>query len=104
MQDKKIDFKSLMNDRATLKSACENLYELGFLQIENTPKNLHATIQAAEQISRIKDTFYGKSWEVNVVDNNNESKADVKDTAYTNVELDPHTDGNYFSESPAILV
>lgn len=104
MQDKKIEFKNLMNDRATLKSACENLYELGLLQIENTPKNLDATVRAAERISRVKDTIFGRLWEVNVIDSKNEGKEDVKDTAYTNVEIGPHTDGNYFLEPPAFLV
>lgn len=100
----KIDFKSFINDKATLKYACEKLYEFGFLQIENSPKNTKAIIEAAQIISDIKETYLGRIWDVQYTKTEEVNKGVIKDSVYTNDYLGPHTDGNYLTETPAFLV
>ena len=100
----KIDFKSLINDKATLKSACEKLYEFGFLQIENSPNNTEAIVEAAELISDVKETYLGRIWHLEYTKVEDVNKGEIKDSAFTNDFLGPHTDGNYLTEPPAFLV
>ena len=65
-----------------------------YLKCEGTKS---ATITAAERISPLYDSIYGKMWEVQVKDQTkNQTRYDLTDT---NGPQDFHTDATYLKES-----
>ena len=68
-------------------------YGLGF--IRNVPDRLTIVEEIAERFGPIRETFYGRSWDV-------KSTVDAKNIAYTSLFLDLHMDLMYFESPPGI--
>ncbi|KAJ9620626.1 hypothetical protein H2203_007833 [Taxawa tesnikishii (nom. ined.)] len=63
----------------------------GFCYIKNCPVSPEATQELVERIGPIRHTHYGGFWDFT-------SDLSSKDTAYTTLALEAHTDTTYFSE------
>jgi trimethyllysine dioxygenase len=67
----------------------------GFCIVVGTPASIEATEQLIRRIGYIRETIFGGFWDFQA----NLAKAD---TAYTNIELLPHTDGTYSHDAPGL--
>jgi trimethyllysine dioxygenase len=67
----------------------------GFCIVTGTPNDAGSTQALAERVGYVRETIFGGFWEFT---------ADLKkaDTAYTNLELRPHTDGTYSHDAPGL--
>lgn len=63
----------------------KNLAAAGILFLTNVPTDETAVEAIAEKLGPIKNTFYGKTWDV-------KDKPMAENVAYTNVFLDLHMD------------
>jgi trimethyllysine dioxygenase len=67
----------------------------GFAIATGTPPTAEATEALARRVGYVRETIFGGFWEFTA----DLSKAD---TAYTNLELRPHTDGTYSHDAPGL--
>ena len=67
----------------------------GFCIVEGTPATVEASEQLIRRVGYIRETIFGGFWDFQA----DLSKAD---TAYTNLELLPHTDGTYSHDVPGL--
>ncbi|MCU1361927.1 MAG: trimethyllysine dioxygenase [Ilumatobacteraceae bacterium] len=67
----------------------------GFAIATGTPADSEATEALARRVGYVRETIFGGFWEFSA----DLSKAD---TAYTNLELRPHTDGTYSHDAPGL--
>ncbi len=65
----------------------------GFCIVEGTPVTVEASQELIRRVGYIRETIFGGFWDFQA----DLSKAD---TAYTNLELLPHTDGTYSHDAP----
>lgn len=67
--------------------------EFGFCLAVGTPATAQATEALLRRVAYVRETIFGGMWEFT---------ADLAraDTAYTNLELRPHTDGTYSNDAP----
>ncbi|CEP62222.1 uncharacterized protein LALA0_S05e00606g [Lachancea lanzarotensis] len=79
-----------------LPGLLEDIFTYGFQFIEDVPVSLEATKKVSEMISIIRPTHYDLGvWDFS-------SDLAKKDTAYTTLRIDMHTDGNYWQETPGL--
>lgn len=69
--------------------------EFGFCLAVDTPPDAVATEALLRRIGYVRETIFGGMWEFTA----DLTKAD---TAYTNLELRPHTDGTYSHDAPGV--
>jgi trimethyllysine dioxygenase len=69
--------------------------ELGFCIAEGTPATPEATEALLRRIGYVRETIFGGMWDFTA----DLAKAD---TAYTTLELRPHTDGTYSHDAPGV--
>ncbi len=69
--------------------------QLGFAICDGTPATANATEALIRRIGYIRETVFGGFWSFT----DNLSRAD---TAYTSLELAPHTDGTYSHDAPGL--
>jgi trimethyllysine dioxygenase len=67
----------------------------GFCIVEGTPVTVEASQDLLRRVGYIRETIFGGFWDFQA----DLSKAD---TAYTNLELLPHTDGTYSHDAPGL--
>jgi len=67
----------------------------GFCIVTGTPATIEATQQLVNRVAYVRETIFGGFWDFQA----DLSKAD---TAYTNIELLPHTDGTYSHDAPGL--
>jgi trimethyllysine dioxygenase len=67
----------------------------GFCIVEGTPVTVDASQELIRRVGYIRETIFGGFWDFQA----DLSKAD---TAYTNLELLPHTDGTYSHDAPGL--
>ncbi|MFQ6022697.1 MAG: trimethyllysine dioxygenase [Acidiferrobacterales bacterium] len=67
----------------------------GFCFVHGTPPTANETRQLAERVGYLRQTIFGDLWEF-------EADLSRGDTAYTNLELLPHTDGTYSHDAPGL--
>lgn len=67
----------------------------GFCIVTGTPTSVEATEALARRVGYVRETIFGGMWDFQA----DLSKAD---TAYTNLELRPHTDGTYSHDAPGL--
>jgi trimethyllysine dioxygenase len=67
----------------------------GFCIVEGTPVTVEASQDLIRRVGYIRETIFGGFWDFQA----DLSKAD---TAYTNLELLPHTDGTYSHDAPGL--
>jgi trimethyllysine dioxygenase len=70
-------------------------HQYGFSFVKGLPPNLQATKELIEKLSYIRATIYGQFWDLT-------PNMEVKDLAYSNIELQVHNDGCYFTDPPGI--
>lgn len=79
--------------------AClRDLRKHGFCVINKTPTTVDATAGIAERLGRLQPTLYGNG----VWDTAPRIQEEVRDTAYSNVELPLHTDCTYLQHTPGV--
>jgi trimethyllysine dioxygenase len=88
-----VEFDEVMQTTEGLARWLEMTAQFGFSLVVNTPPNLGATEQLLRRIGYVRETIFGGMFEFTA----DMSKAD---TAYTNLELRPHTDGTYSHDAP----
>ncbi len=69
----------------------------GFCIATGTPATLDATHALVTRVSYVRETIFGGFWDF-------EADLSKADTAYTNLELRPHTDGTYSHDAPGMQV
>ncbi|KAF2473151.1 Trimethyllysine dioxygenase [Lindgomyces ingoldianus] len=79
------------HDKDGVKDVLDKIRTFGFCYIDQLPVSPEATEKALERIAFIRPTHYGGFYDFT---------ADLasKDTAYTNIYLEAHTDTTYFSD------
>lgn len=89
----KVAHEALMASDAGLKEYLEKIELYGFCFVEGTPATPEATKAVAERVSYIRETIFGGYWDFT-------ANLAHKDTAYTSMEIGPHTDGTYSFDAP----
>jgi trimethyllysine dioxygenase len=67
----------------------------GFCVVTGTPADARSTQALAERVGYVRETIFGGFWEFT-------ADLEKADTAYTNLELRPHTDGTYSHDAPGL--
>jgi trimethyllysine dioxygenase len=104
----RVDYRNLKSDsptvaKSTQKSMLRDIYKYGFALVENVPATLEATREVAETIGHLRMTIFGgDSWDY-VVESHKEDLLH-SDTAYTPMDIKPHTDGTYHHDPAGIQV
>ncbi|CZS99895.1 hypothetical protein WAI453_003493 [Rhynchosporium graminicola] len=88
-----VNFDDYMKDDKYLFRAVAQLKRLGLLLVRNVPESEEAVAQIAERIGTIRDTFYGRTWNV-------KSVPEAKNVAYTHQSLGLHMDLQYMHNPP----
>lgn len=88
-----IDFEEYMHDDRRLLHALRNLNLYGILLVRGIPDNEHAVEDLTSRIGGVRDTFYGRTWDVKSVPN-------AKNVAYTQQHLGLHMDLLYMQNPP----
>jgi gamma-butyrobetaine dioxygenase len=92
-ENKWIDYASYMSSDAELFTALTHLNQYGLLFIKNVPDSETSVVDLASRIGVLKDTFYGRTWDVR-------SKPQAENIAYTPQFLGLHMDLLYTSNPP----
>ena len=92
-----IDYKIAKSDNTLLLKWMKSLYKYGFAKINGGDKESGAIVQIANIIGYIRETNYGKFFDV-------KSNIDAINLAYTNRGLSPHTDNPYRDPVPSIQI
>jgi trimethyllysine dioxygenase len=87
----KVDYHNVVDNNVT-KGLLRQLRKFGFCYVDGTPfEDPEATKKLLETISFIRETHYGGFYDFT-------ADLSSKDTAYTNIALEAHTDTTYFSD------
>ena len=92
-----IDYKTAKSDNTLLLKWMKSLHKYGFAKITGGNKESGAIIQIANLIGYIRETNYGKFFEVR-------SEINAVNLAYTNLGLQAHTDNPYRDPVPTIQI
>ena len=92
-----IDYKTAKSDNTLLLNWMKSLHRYGFAKITGGKKESGAIIQIANLIGYIRETNYGKFFEVR-------SEINAVNLAYTNLGLQAHTDNPYRDPVPTIQI
>ncbi|KAH7086745.1 hypothetical protein FB567DRAFT_560617 [Paraphoma chrysanthemicola] len=91
--NKWIDYDDYMSQDSTLFDALTHLNRYGLLFLRNVPDSEDSVVKLASRIGTLKDTFYGRTWDVR-------SKPQAENIAYTPQFLGLHMDLLYTSNPP----
>jgi alpha-ketoglutarate-dependent taurine dioxygenase len=91
--NKWLDYNDYMADDRVLFDALTHLNQYGLLFLRNVPDSETSVVDLASRIGALKDTFYGRTWDVR-------SKAKAENIAYTPQFLGLHMDLLYTSNPP----
>lgn len=91
--NKWVDYNEYMSQDETLFDALTHLNRYGLLFLKNVPDSENSVVQLASRIGTLKDTFYGRTWDVR-------SKPRAENIAYTPQFLGLHMDLLYTSNPP----
>lgn len=91
-----ISYAEYMDESNTgLLRALRTLGQYGLVFLTGVPADVKSTEAVANRIGRIRDTFYGRTWDVKSVPN-------AKNIAYTPLHLGLHMDLLYFEAPPGL--
>ena len=90
-----IEHDAVMSDDAGLAAWLELIATYGFAIVTGTPPTIEASEALVRRVGYLRETIFGGFWDFQA----DLSKAD---TAYTNQELLPHTDGTYSHDAPGL--
>lgn len=98
-----LPYTSLLSSDDTLLQAASQLTSYGILFItgvphEETSEERSEVIRLATRLGRIRETFYGRTWDVQ------SRGAASRNVAYTNLNLGLHSDLQYFENPPRYQV
>ncbi len=91
-----VPFADLVADDAALGSWLGDAQRWGFARATGIPATLEAAEQLARRIGPPRRTVFGTMWRLAA------EMDDHRDSAYSTTFLEPHTDGTYFAEAPAL--
>lgn len=91
----RVAYEAVMAGDAGLRDWLEQVETFGFCIAEGTPAEPQATEALVRRVGYIRETLFGGFWDFTA----DLAKAD---TAYTNLELRPHTDGTYAHDAPGL--
>ena len=91
--NKWVDYKAYMEEDEALFDALSHLGKFGLLFLNNVPESEESVVDIASRIGNLKDTFYGRTWDVR-------SKPKAENIAYTPHHLGLHMDLLYTSNPP----
>lgn len=90
----KVTYEDFMKTNGE-KPLLESILKYGFGFVTNVKVTTEATIEVIERIGYLQKNPFGDLWEI-------KNEMTHSDTAYTNVELGPHTDCTYMQEANGI--
>ena len=90
-----VDYATVMGAVDGVDEWMANVAVYGFCIVTGTPATTEATEQLVRRAGYVRETIFGGFWDFQA----DLSKAD---TAYTNLELLPHTDGTYSHDAPGL--
>ena len=90
-----VSYDAVMSSDAGLRDWLAATATFGFCIAAGTPPMAEATKALLRRIGYVRETIFGGMWEFTA----DLTKAD---TAYTNLELRPHTDGTYSHDAPGV--
>ena len=93
----KVDYKSAKSDNTLLLQWLKSLYRYGFAKMTGGKIESGAIIQIADLFGYVRETNYGKWFEVR-------SEINAINLAYTNLGLQAHTDNPYRDPVPTIQI
>lgn len=86
-----VSYLDFLETNEGLRDFLHNFLLYGIAFVDDVPASCEDTQKVAERISHIRETIYGKMWDLT-------SDFSRGDTAYTKLALDRHTDTTYFQE------
>jgi len=92
-----VDYKSAKSDKTLLLQWLKSLYRYGFAKMTGGKIESGAVIQIADLFGYVRETNYGKWFEVR-------SEINAINLAYTNLGLQAHTDNPYRDPVPTIQI
>lgn len=90
-----VAFDAIMETNEGVRDWLTKVSEYGFCLAVDTPADATSTEALLRRIGYVRETIFGGMWEFTA----DLTKAD---TAYTNLELRPHTDGTYSHDAPGV--
>ena len=90
-----VEYEAVMSTDAGVRQWLVATASFGFCIVAGTPPTTEATEALLRRIGYVRETIFGGMWEFTA----DLTKAD---TAYTNLELRPHTDGTYSHDAPGV--
>jgi trimethyllysine dioxygenase len=90
-----VEYTAVMESDAGVDGWLDNVAVYGFCVVTGTPPTTEATERLVRRAGYVRETIFGGFWDFQA----DLSKAD---TAYTNLELLPHTDGTYSHDAPGL--
>ncbi|ORY04998.1 Clavaminate synthase-like protein, partial [Basidiobolus meristosporus CBS 931.73] len=91
----RITYNEYMNSETGLLKCLRQLNDYGLCFLSGVPTEDEEVVKVAKRIGAIKETFYGKSWDV-------KSVPQAKNIAYTSLFLGLHMDLLYFESPPGV--
>ena len=91
----RVAYEDVMGSDAGVREWLVATASFGFCIAAGTPPTVDATEALLRRIGYVRETIFGGMWEFTA----DLTKAD---TAYTNLELRPHTDGTYSHDAPGV--
>lgn len=88
-----ISFDDYISDDSKFAVAMRDLHQLGFVFVKDIPDSREMVEKIAVRMGPLRDTFYGKTWDVRTV-------PQAKNVAYTSQFLNFHMDLMYMNEPP----
>lgn len=90
-----VEHEAVMTTDAGVAEWLTKVARYGFCMVLGTPPTVGATRALVERVGYVRETIFGGLWDF---------QADLTkaDTAYTNLELRPHTDGTYSHDAPGL--
>ena len=90
-----VEYAAVMDRDDGVDAWMRQVATYGFCIVTGTPPTTEATEQLVRRAGYVRETIFGGFWDFQA----DLSKAD---TAYTNLELLPHTDGTYSHDAPGL--
>jgi len=90
-----LSYGEYMHSDTTLLDALQQLKNYGLVFIKDVPESEKAVEEIGGRIGSLRDTFYGRTWDV-------KSVPEAKNVAYTDQNLGFHMDLLYMSDPPGI--
>jgi len=89
-------YDHFMSDKDGVKIWLNHMQRIGFVLIHNSPNTAEATEKMMKKIAYIRNSIFGT---FSVWDN---KASNHEDTAFTSLEIEPHTDGTYVHDAPGL--